>query len=283
MPRRPSSIGLLKARPECFGNSRFILGNPWKHEPYGYCCSDGRRAFLAINNGVWRDTTVELSLGPAWGLPDGKRWDLYRRYPRPAQLQQDEEGFASSAKLPLRAMEIVLLEVVPHGEAPTWIAISTCNRWPSAFAEPSSTLNLREIKPKHVQAVEWKVLKPAEMRSQGGAKLNRLSDHSILAAGDNPSPDTYRLKAATDVKRITAIRIEALPDDGLPNRGPGRAENGNFTLLEFKVAATPRDNSSGKKPVRIRRANASFSQTSFGGWPISAGPARTLRSLGDIG
>ena len=137
-------IGLLKARPECFGNSRFILGNPWKHEPYGYCCSDGRRAFLAINNGVWRDTTVELSLGPAWGLPDGKRWDLYRRYPRPAQLQQDEEGFSSSAKLPLRAMEIVLLEVVPHGEAPTLDRKFDVEPMAVAFAEPSSTLNLQK-------------------------------------------------------------------------------------------------------------------------------------------
>ena len=91
-------IALLKARPECFGNSRFILGNPWKNEPYGYCCSDGRRAFLAINNGVLRDSQIELKLGPAWGLPEGKRWDLYRWYPQPAQLRASEEGFASTAK-----------------------------------------------------------------------------------------------------------------------------------------------------------------------------------------
>jgi hypothetical protein len=29
-------IALLRARPGCFGNPRFILGNPWKYGPYGY-------------------------------------------------------------------------------------------------------------------------------------------------------------------------------------------------------------------------------------------------------
>ena len=57
-------IALLKAHPECFRNSRFILGNPWKDEPYGYCCTDGKRAFLAINNGVWHDSTLTLELNP---------------------------------------------------------------------------------------------------------------------------------------------------------------------------------------------------------------------------
>ena len=159
-------IALLKARPECFGNSRFILGNPWKNEPYGYCCSDGRRAFLAINNGVWRDTTVELNLGPAWGLPEGKRWDLYRWYPRPAQLRESEQGLASSASLTLQAMEIVLLEVVPHGEAPTLNRKFDVQPMPTAFAEPSSTLALQAKKPSDQQAAEWKTIDPAEKRFQ---------------------------------------------------------------------------------------------------------------------
>jgi hypothetical protein len=276
-------IALLKARPECFAKSRFILGNPWKNEPYGYCCSDGRRAFIAVNNGVWSDSSIELKLGPAWGLPEGKRWDLYRCYPNPAQLRESAEGFASSAKLALRAMEIVLLEAVPHGETPTLARKFGVQAMPVEFAEASRTLKLQEIKADRAQAVEWKVLDPVEMHSQGGAKLSRLSDGSILAGGDNPSPDTYRIKAATEVKRITAIRLEALLDEHFPNRGPGRAENGNFMLLEFNVAAAPRNDASGTKPIRIRRADASFSQTSHGGWPVSAaidGKANTGWGIG---
>ncbi|NQU11513.1 hypothetical protein HQ590_12025, partial [bacterium] len=71
-------LALLRARPQCFGNPRFILGNPWKDEPYGYCCTDGNRAFLALNNCCWSDTTVRLTLDERWGLPGGHRWDLYR-------------------------------------------------------------------------------------------------------------------------------------------------------------------------------------------------------------
>ena len=81
-------IALLKAQPECFRNSRFILGNPWKDEPYGYCCTDGKRAFLAINNGVWHDSTLTLELNSAWGLPDGKRWDVYRWWPNPGEARR---------------------------------------------------------------------------------------------------------------------------------------------------------------------------------------------------
>ena len=72
--------------------------------------------FLAINNGVWHDSTLTLELNSAWGLPDGQRWDVYRWWPEPAKLG-DEHG--SQATLALRPFDIVLLEVVPAGEPPT--------------------------------------------------------------------------------------------------------------------------------------------------------------------
>ena len=79
-------IALLKANPDCFDNSRFILGNPWKSGPYGYCCTNGKRAFVAIHNACLKDSLVTLRLGPAWGLPDADRWDVYRWYPQPAKF-----------------------------------------------------------------------------------------------------------------------------------------------------------------------------------------------------
>ena len=81
-------IALLKAQPRCFGNSRFILGDPRKDEAYGYCCTDGKRAFLAIHNCCWKDSLPRLELNSAWGLPDGQAWDLYRWYPDPARAEQ---------------------------------------------------------------------------------------------------------------------------------------------------------------------------------------------------
>jgi hypothetical protein len=92
-------IALLRAQPRCFDNSRFILGNPWKDEASGYCCTDGRRAFLALNNSTWQDRTVPLELNSAWGLPDGGRWCLYRWFPRPAQLTTEAQAFGPKASI----------------------------------------------------------------------------------------------------------------------------------------------------------------------------------------
>ena len=60
--------------------------------------------------------------------------------------------------------------------------------------------------------------------------------------------------------KITAVRLEALDDAGLPKRGPGTATNGNFVLTEFKVSATGPEPEAKPQPVRIRRAVADFSQ-----------------------
>ncbi len=104
-------IALVKARPDCFRNPRFILGNPWKHEPYGYSCTDGQRAFIAINNGTWETRKFALELSPAWGLPPRRNWDVYRWYPAPARLTSGP----GEMQLELGPFEVVLLEAVPEG------------------------------------------------------------------------------------------------------------------------------------------------------------------------
>lgn len=256
-------IALLKAQPESFRNSRFILGNPWKDEPYGYCCTDGKRAFLAINNGVWHDSTLTLELNSAWGLPDGKRWDVYRCWPGAAKLG-GEHG--SKATLALRPFDIVLLEVVPAGEPPTLNRQFAPQAMSANFAEPSRELDItveKLEKPREADSVAWSLLKPTEFKSTGGAKLTKLADGSLLASGGNPAQDSYVIKAGSPAGAITAIRLETLPDDSLPRKGPGRAVNGNFTLAEFSLSVAG-------KPVRIVRARADYSQTSHGGWPAEA-------------
>jgi len=130
-------IALMKANPGCFTNARLILGDPWKDEPYGYVCSDGRKAFVAVNNGTWHDRNLALRFAADLGLPAGKAWDIYRWYPNPAKLAGGERAGCEQASLSLRPFEVVLLEVLPRGEAP-----SLGKRFPEqdaagGFAEPS--------------------------------------------------------------------------------------------------------------------------------------------------
>ncbi len=87
-----------------------------------------------------------------------------------------------------------------------------------------------------IDTTPWTVLKPTEMKSQGGATLALQPDGSVLAGGTNPAHDVYSLLAKTDLQQITAIRLEALPDPSLPANGPGRnPADGNFHLNKLRV------------------------------------------------
>lgn len=134
-------IELLKARPDCFGNPRFIYGNPWHEEPYGYLCSNGQRAFVAINNCSWQDRGFDLQLGSTWCLPEGKSWNLYRWYPDPARLTTDADAFGS-VTVNLRPYEIALLEVVPADETPTLGRRFGHIHLERALSEPSQEIRL---------------------------------------------------------------------------------------------------------------------------------------------
>jgi hypothetical protein len=292
---------LEKTQPKCFDHCRLILGNPWKNEPYGYCCTDGRRAFFCLNNCTWMDQTLALQLNSKWGLPNGERWDLYRWYPRPAHLtkQVSREGEApaepeamqrssgadtarqeprppakTEIRLAMRPFDVVLLEAVHHGEKPGLDRVFDDEPLPTTFSEPSRRLDVKVVRPGEEPSKNdtpvWMVLEPTKAVAASGAKLTRQADHSLLAEGQLAASDTYTVTAESNLKRITAIRLDVLADASLPQGGPGRAANGNFALMEFRVAAAPKGNPAVAAPVKIRFAKADFAQQSFGGWPIAA-------------
>ena len=269
-------LALLKARPACFGNSRFILGDPWRAECYGYCCTDGKRGFLAIHNACWQDRTVRLKLNSAWGLPAGSRWDVYRWWPDPARLRPARAAnFGQTASIALRPFQVVLLEVAPAGSKATLGRSFAAVPIPTRFAEPTTVVELVEpprpaTKPAHPPGVSWTALRPSAAVSQGGARLTVGKGHAILADGKCPSRDTYVVTAETSLTGMTAIQLEALCDAHLPCGGPGRAENGNFILAELSVSAAPGGKPKRAVGVAFRGARADVSQRSHGGWPIEA-------------
>jgi WD40 repeat protein/tetratricopeptide (TPR) repeat protein len=82
----------------------------------------------------------------------------------------------------------------------------------------------------------WTILRPSDMKSQGGATLTLQADGSILVSGKNPDRDVYTLVFKQAPARITAIRLEALADPSFPFSGPGRSpEGGEFQLNELRV------------------------------------------------
>ena len=77
-----------------------------------------------------------------------------------------------------------------------------------------------------------------------GAKLTINKDGSVLASGKPDAVDIYTVVGTAKLDEpITAIRLEVLADPSLPAKGPGRADNGNFVLNEFRRDATGRSTS----------------------------------------
>ncbi|MBX3412700.1 MAG: PSD1 domain-containing protein [Pirellulales bacterium] len=86
----------------------------------------------------------------------------------------------------------------------------------------------------------WQTLEPVEYHSAHGATLEKLADLSLLATGERPRQDEYIVEVELPLgEPLTAIRLEALTDDRLPRRGPGRAGNGNFVLSEVTITRLP--------------------------------------------
>jgi hypothetical protein len=88
-----------------------------------------------------------------------------------------------------------------------------------------------------VSASNWTVLTPASAKSAEGAMLAPLGDGSLLVTGRTADRDLYTIEAETKLRGITALRLEALLDETLPQGGPGRGYQGNFQLSELRVAA----------------------------------------------
>ncbi len=110
-----------------------------------------------------------------------------------------------------------------------------------------------------VGAVDWRIVRLAKMSSQGHATMATLDDGSVLVSGDKPNYDTYVVELASDLPNVTALRLEVMPHESLPDDGPGRAplfSVGDFLLSEVTIEHVAGDDA---KPVRAAIASASHS------------------------
>jgi hypothetical protein len=129
------------------------------------------------------------------------------------------------------------------------------------------------LEAERARAVAWTILRPSHLETNL-PRLEVLQDGSVFSSGDITKRDVFRLRfrpqdsfsssiptpsAATQA--ITALRLEAIPDDRLPAGGPGRAyyegRKGDFFLSEVSIK-------SAGKPVRIASASHSYGQVAVG-------------------
>ncbi|HZE98804.1 MAG TPA: DUF1549 domain-containing protein [Planctomycetota bacterium] len=147
--------------------------------------------------------------------------------------------------------------------------------------------HVTEYEKKHKSATEWFPLLPAKLEASNGATLSAQPDLSVIAAGKN-GKGNYVFTAQTSLKGIRSIRLEALQDDRVPTKGPGRAPDGNFVLVQFELQAASKAEPAKPAKVSLQNAKADFSQKDFDvknaidgtpdnnrGWAVSPLPGMT--------
>jgi len=108
---------------------------------------------------------------------------------------------------------------------------------------------------KHPEPTRWQALEPITLEAER-SWLKELPGGMIAHDGVlNPgtkvrhqgqlrtigNEEFYRLRFQTHQKNVQSLRLDALTDKSLPQRGPGLNGDGSFQLAEITVTARPRD------------------------------------------
>ncbi len=107
----------------------------------------------------------------------------------------------------------------------------------------------------------WHLVMAQTISATNSVKLTQQSDGTIISSGGD-GPSDYEIAAPTSLTNITGVMIEALPDDSLPNFGPGRAGDGNFVLSELELKWAAGTNTPDTK-AKFVDARADYSQGDF--------------------
>ena len=132
---------------------------------------------------------------------------------------------------------------------------------------------------------DWEILNVVEIKSENGSKFESQGDGSWLAVGSAPEKEVVTIIAESRGRSAASIRLEVLTHDSLPQKGPGRAGNGNFALgsiqVESKVKGESDTQPSLTKMASARATHqqnldslsvaASIDDDPVSGWAVDAG------------
>ena len=175
----------------------------------------------------------------------------------------------------------------PSVKVPTQLQEQSLGKLDQRIAEARQKMNPSTPELKRSQEVwekslpQWKRLEPIGLKSRDGTILIPQSDGSVLATGPQAKVENYSIEFPAQTHGISAIRLEVLPHESLPVKGPGRAGNGNFVLTEFLLKRVKRSGEMVLVPARS--AQASYEQVGasqgnpYKKWAIEAAIDRDLK------
>ena len=94
---------------------------------------------------------------------------------------------------------------------------------------PSSDAIARQVGiwKQHVERkVQWEIVSELNATAQSGAAMDVSENGVVTVKGEATAKDVYELVFSTKLKDIKAVRLEALANETLPGKGPGRGGAG---------------------------------------------------------
>src|SRR5579862_1404074 len=104
------------------------------------------------------------------------------------------------------------------------------------------------------------VLRELEHNRDQGHHFYVQKDGSYLAQGYATTKYTETFTTKTNLKNISAFRLELLTDPNLPAGGPGRSINGTCVITDFFVEAAPASAPDKKIKLKFSGASADYDQ-----------------------
>ncbi|MGV3664420.1 MAG: DUF1549 domain-containing protein [Prosthecobacter sp.] len=184
------------------------------------------------------------------------------------KAEQDRLAAIDTAKKALDAYKVKMAPEVAKQEAARKAAIAKAEAAVKASYETAPMQQPRWENYLDL-TTEWHPLDVQVGRAAGVEKLEVLPDGSVFATAlpeGRQSNGNYQLRGKTTLTNITAIKVEAIPDDRLPNNGPGLAPDGNFVLSEITVRTDPANAKMAKRggeEQTLKNPKADFEQKNF--------------------
>ncbi len=121
---------------------------------------------------------------------------------------------------------------------------------------------LASLREHNRQEVAWQTVVPERFETTGGETFAVLEDGAVLLSGSVPDTVEHVFTLAPQVGPITAIKLDALVDESIPGKGPGRgdAKRANFILSEIVVELVTDE---GTTRLELEDPVADFSQNKW--------------------
>jgi hypothetical protein len=193
-----SCVRWAKDRAKTLQDTRMILGNPLKREPYGYVHSNGRSGILLLRNPSVAPTSVRVPLGREFGFAGGEtRWRVMTSYPY-REVSTREYRATDAVEISLGSHATVVAEIVPSNEivegTPLGVRFTEGAGGITLYGEPGSVRTVRSAGIASPERVRFSGTPPAVTVTDVGSQRKSPVSWEIAASvglGQAEASGTY--------------------------------------------------------------------------------------------